>query len=244
MAGLGSRFSKAGYTIPKPLIDVFGYEMIHLVVKNLMPSINIKYQYIFVCQDLHIKQYEIDKKLKSYVSNPIIIGVNSITQGAACTVLAAKHYINNDYPLVIANCDQYINFSLTKFYEFLLDNENDGLIMTMKASGDKWSYINYRNGKMISVVEKKEISSEATTGIYGFRKGHDFVKYAEKMIKSGKTVNNEFYVAPVYTEMINQSKKIETFNIGILEKNMYGLGTPEDLEIFLKNNSLDKLIYI
>ena len=81
------------------------------------------------------------------------------------------------------------------------------------------------------VAEKKVISNNATVGVYYWRYGKDFVKYAEQMIKNNIRVNNEFYVCPVFNEAIRDNKKIKIKNVD----SMWGLGTPEDLDYFLKN---------
>ncbi len=227
MAGRGSRFTEAGYVLPKPLINIKGHPMIEFVIRNIRPI--CEHRFIFICQHEHIEKYNLDKKLRGYSENCEVIPINYITQGAACTVLLAEEYINSDEPLMIANSDQYvdadINCYLRKMEGF------DGLIMTMPSNHPKWSYIKY-NEKLVTLVREKEvISDQATVGIYNYKSGADFVKYAHRMIDKGVRVNGEFYVAPVYNEMIDDGLKITFEDVGL---NMYGLGTPEDLDIFLK----------
>jgi hypothetical protein len=148
----------------------------------------------------------------------------------------AKHYIDNADQLMIANCDQYINVNINQYLDCLTPNV-DGLIMTMKENSNKWSYIELNSQNSITrVVEKEAVSEEATVGIYNYQHGADFVKAAEAMITKNLRVNNEFYVAPAYNEMILAGKNIVYFNIGTLGAGMHGLGTPEDLEIFLMSN--------
>ena len=108
----------------------------------------------------------------------------------------------------------------------------DGLIMTLFADDAKWSFIRYDENNFVTMVREKEvISNEATVGIYNYRRGRDFVSAAHQMIEQNIRVNGEFYVAPVYNEMIRNGKKIVFHNIG---DHMYGLGIPEDLEAFVK----------
>ncbi len=96
----------------------------------------------------------------------------------------------------------------------------------------KWSYIRYDEQGYVTLVREKEvISDQATVGIYNYKHGSDFVKYAKQMIAKEIRVNGEYYVAPVYNEMIEAGGKIRYYDI---RQNMYGLGTPEDLERFLK----------
>jgi len=226
MAGRGSRFAKAGYELPKPLIDVFGHPMIEYVTKNITP--NCEHRFIYICQEEHLRKYELEKKLKQIAPDCIIVTVDHITEGAACTVLLSEKYIDNDDSLMIANSDQFVDTDINKY--LLSIQENDGLIMTMPADDPKWSFIKYdENGFVTMVREKEVISNQATVGIYNYKHGKDFVKYAHRMIEKNIRVNNEFYVAPVYNEMIADGKKIVFCDVG---NKMFGLGVPEDLEFF------------
>ncbi len=227
MAGEGSRFKDAGYTFPKPLIEVNKIPMIQLVIDNL----SIKGNYKFIVKDEHVKKYNIDSMLRIIRPNSDIINVSKTTEGAACTALLAKKYINNDNPLLIANSDQFIKWNSTKTMYNFMTKKIDGGILTFKASHPKWSYAKHDDlGTVLEVAEKKVISNTATVGIYFWRKGSDFVKYAEKMIKKNIRYKNEFYICPVYNEAIKDKKKIIIENI----EEMWGLGTPEDLNSFLK----------
>jgi NDP-sugar pyrophosphorylase family protein len=234
MAGHGSRFSKAGYCDPKPLIPVLGKPMIELVIENLRPS--KKHRFIFICQAEHLKNYPLRTLLIEKAPGCKIIAVSEVTEGAACTVLLVKELIDNHDQLMIANCDQYIQMDIDKYLAVLESEKADGLIMTMKAYDDKWSFVKFNMKKDITLVlEKEVISDEATVGIYNFKHGSDFVKAAELMISLGLRVNNEFYVAPVYNQMIKCGKKIRFYNIGKVGEDMYGLGTPEELNCFLQD---------
>lgn len=229
MAGKGSRFSKAGYEAPKPLIKVGGKEMIRLVIGNLTPQ--IEHRFIFLCLQEHIDKYKIDDKLRLWCPKCIIIPVKEITEGAACTVLLAENYINTDDPLMIANSDQWVDLDINDYLK--LSALSDGLIMTMKATDPKWSYVKFdKKGRIIEVVEKQVVSDVATVGIYNFLHGKDYVEYAHKMISKNIRVNGEFYVAPVYNQMISSGGTLAVYNIGTDIKGMYGLGTPEDLNYF------------
>lgn len=235
MAGHGSRFSKAGYTDPKPLIPVCGKPMIELVIDNLKPSCN--HRFIFICQAEHLHNYPLRNLLEAKAPGCKIIEVSAVTEGAACTVLLAKEYINHVDQLMIANCDQYIDMDINQYLKSLCPDA-DGLIMTMKENSAKWSYIELNSQNEITrVVEKEVVSDEATVGIYNYQHGSDFINAAESMIKKNLRVNNEFYVAPAYNEMIAAGQRIEYFNIGALGNGMHGLGTPEDLQKFLHEMS-------
>lgn len=232
MAGLGSRFAEAGYKDPKPLIPVHGIPMIEVVINNLRPQ--MPHRFIFICQEKHQQQYGIRNFLKSLEPASDVILLNGMTDGAACTVLTAKQFINNAEPLMIANCDQWLNHSINEYLAAFDMTKNAAFIMTMRGSSAKWSYVKRDFARRVcAVVEKQVVSDEATVGIYNFAAGRDFVSAAEAMIEANIRVNNEFYVAPTYTQLAERGMAIGTFSVGTDADGMYGLGTPADLERFL-----------
>lgn len=240
MAGAGSRFAQSGYIDPKPLVSIHGIPMIRWVIKNLSP--NIPHRFIFICQESHIEKYGLKSKLQSWAPGCVVMGVNGLTEGAACTVLHARTLIDSDNPLMIANSDQYIDFSIDRYLERLHTRNLDGLIMTMTSNDPKWSFVGCDSqGLVNTVVEKEVISNEATVGIYNFRKGSDFVLAADQMISKKLKVKNEYYVAPTYNQLIAHNAKIGIYNIGGESSGMYGLGTPADLQLFLNNELSQKV---
>lgn len=233
MAGAGSRFAKAGYKDPKPLIAVHGKPMIQVVIENLRPE--CEHRFIFICQKEHVEEYSLKNKLNVWALNSEIVIIDGLTDGAACTVLKAKHLINTEDELMIANSDQYVDIDINSYLRHGWDKNLDGLIMTMYALDPKWSYALVGEGNFVKkVVEKEVVSNEATVGIYNFKFGKDFVSAAEEMIALDMRVNNEFYVAPVYNMIIEKNARIGVYNIGSVGNGMYGLGTPADLDIFLE----------
>jgi len=230
MAGAGSRFAKVGYTFPKPLIEVRGKPMIQVVVEAL----NVEATYTYVVQKEHYEKYNLQYLLNLLTPNCNIVQVDGITEGAACTTLLAKEFINNDEPLIMTNSDQMILWDSNEtLYAFTNDNA-DGGIVTFPATHPKWSFAKLgEDGYVCEVAEKKPISEHATAGIYYWKHGSDYVKYAEQMIAKDIRVNNEFYVCPVYNEAIGDGKKIRIKEIS--SNDMWGLGTPEDLNYFLEN---------
>lgn len=232
MAGRGSRFAKAGYENPKPLIDVKGKPMIQVVIENLKPAQDHKF--IFICQNEHVEAYGLTDLLGGLAPGCEIVGIDGVTDGAACTVLMAKDYIDNDDPIMIANSDQYVDISIDDYLAEVDSRNLDGLIMTMKADDKKWSFAKVDNdGFVTEVKEKVVISNDATVGIYNFSKGKSFVEHAEAMIEAKELQNGEYYVAPVYNRLITKGLKIGIYDIGSEADGMYGLGIPADLDLFL-----------
>ena len=228
MAGAGSRFEKAGYTFPKPLIEVDGKPMIQVIVENL----NIDAQHIFIVQKEHYEKYNLQYLLNLIAPGCEIVQVDGVTEGAACTTLLAKEFINNDEPLLTANSDQFVEWNSNEFLYSMQASGVDGGILTFESVHPKWSFAKLdENGFVSEVAEKKPISDKATVGVYYWAKGSDYVKYAEQMIANDTRVNGEFYVCPVFNEAVSDKKKIKTFHVD----KMWGLGTPEDLEVFLND---------
>ena len=232
MAGLGSRFANAGYDKPKPFIDVNGKPMI----VNILENINIQNaKYILIARKEHLIQ---EAQLVSQIEeefNAVFIGIDKLTEGAACTILFARHFINNDSPLLIANSDQIVDFNLNKFIDDCFYRSLSGSILVFKDStkNSKWSYvIKNQNGYVLEVKEKEPISDLATVGIYFFTKGSEFVNAAIEMIIHNDRVANEFYTCPVYNYLISNKNPIGTFEIPF--EAMHGIGTPEDLNIYMK----------
>ncbi len=228
MAGAGSRFESAGFSFPKPLIDVNGKPMIQVVVENL----NVEANYIYVVQKSHREKYNLDTLLNLITPNCSIIEVDGLTEGAACTTLLAKSLIDNNQPLLMANSDQFIEWDSNDFMYKMIEQNNDCGIVTFNSTHPKWSFVKTNDsGYVTEVAEKKPISNIATAGIYYWKRGSDYVKYAEQMIAKNIRINNEFYVCPAFNEAIQDNKRIRTYNI----ETMWGLGTPEDLNNFLQN---------
>jgi HAD superfamily hydrolase (TIGR01509 family) len=226
MAGAGKRFSDAGFGLPKPLIDVNGKPMIQCVVDNL----NIDANFIFVVQKEHYHKFNLETYLNLIAPNCKIILTDGVTEGAACTTLLAKEFINNDSHLIIANSDQLVEWDSCEFMHYMLSKNLDGGILTFVDNNPKWSYaLTDDSGYVTQVAEKKVISNEATVGIYYWKTGSEYVRLAEQMISKNIRVNNEFYVCPVFNEACLDHMKIKTFPINT----MHGLGTPEDLKKYL-----------
>lgn len=232
MAGLGSRFAKEGYSKPKPFIDVNGKPMIVRVLDNLhYPGAH----YFLIAQKEHIiKEMELVSQIEREYS-VTFIGIDKLTEGTACTVLYARKFINSNIPLLIANSDQIVDFDIGKFLEDCFDRNLDGSILTFidKELSPKWSFAKLNENHLVTQVKEKEAISEfATVGIYLFTKGSDFVNGAIDMIIQNDRVNNEFYTCPVYNYLIDIDARIGIYQIDSCAMN--GIGTPEDLERYLK----------
>lgn len=235
MAGKGSRFLEQGFSFPKPLISIKNKPMIQVVLENIA----IEAKFIFIVLKEHSEKYNLRNLLKLCTKNNCeIVEIDEITEGAASTSLLAKKYINNDKGLIIANSDQFIKWDSSATMYEMVTSKIDGGILTFKSTHPKWSFAKVdKNNFVIEVAEKNPISTNATVGIYYWKQGLDYVKYAEQMIAKNVRVNNEFYICPVYNEAIQDNKKIIIKEID----EMWGLGTPEDLSEFSDSDHYKKL---
>lgn len=233
MAGRGSRFAVAGYRDPKPLIDVFGKAMIEAVIENLTPKQPC--QFIFICQRQHYIDYDLEAVFnRSLGGSWKCIQIEGVTEGAACTVLKAAELIDSENALIVANSDQLVDCDISSFVERAQSSNVDGLIMTFPAEDEKWSYVSIdASGYAVEVAEKRRIAPHATVGIYHFASGSAFIRAANEMMRKDVRVNGEFYVAPVYNEMIQRGERIALW--GIEESAMHGIGTPDDLVSYFES---------
>ncbi|MFQ3676439.1 MAG: glycosyltransferase family 2 protein [Fimbriimonadaceae bacterium] len=218
MAGAGSRFVTAGYHIPKPFIPIKGRAMIEHVLEN----VGVPGAKFYLLSRIEHLTYVANTTIPSRQDVSFVL-VNQPTEGAACTVLRAERFIDNDEPLLIANSDQWVRYDVAAWQKLIGDC--DGAIMTFWADHPKWSSAREEDGRVTEVAEKKVISEHATVGIYYFRRGSDWVRGAKQMIAKNIRVNNEFYVCPVFNELVAELD-IRIFPV----EAMYGLGTPEDLQ--------------
>jgi NDP-sugar pyrophosphorylase family protein len=241
MAGRGERFARLGYAKPKPLLPVLGHEMIRLVIANLRPASH-PHRFVFVCLQEHLERYPLATMLATWAPDARIVTVPGITSGAAATVLAAREHLASDDPLMIANCDQLVDLPIDRYLDRLTHDDLDGLIMTMPADDPKWSFVRRGpSGLVDEVAEKRVISREATVGIYNFKRGSDFCRAADAMIAKRIRTNGEYYVAPVYNEMIRTGMRIGAYELHPPAA-MYGIGTPEDLAAFEREGAGKALV--
>lgn len=231
MAGEGSRFVRAGYSKPKPFIDVAGRTMIETVMANLALE---GAHYILLIRKEHIAAEPVTIGRLRALGNVEIVSIDGPTEGTACTVLQARQLIDDETPLLIANCDQIVDFSCADFVAECWSRGLDGSILCFdNPAGDpKWSFAKTgKDGLVVEVAEKRAISKLATVGIYLFRSGRDFVSGAIDMIARNERINNEFYTCPIYNHIVGHGGRIGVHRVG--EEAMHGLGVPDDLIKYL-----------
>lgn len=228
MAGRGSRFADAGWKSPKPLIDVMGKPMYAWATDGL--PLERAEQLIFICLEEHLHDLQFERDIRSRYEqySPVIIELGEVTSGQLCTVLKAREQIDGDAPLLIFNADTYCPTTLATALDRWQERA-DGILDVFAADGDRWSFVRMDEvGRVVETAEKRRISSWATTGLYYFKNGGEFVKQADQMIADDDRVNGEFYVAPLYNRMIAAGMDIRANVV----PEVWVLGTPEDLQHF------------
>jgi RpiB/LacA/LacB family sugar-phosphate isomerase len=225
IAGKAQRFIDAGYTMPKPLIMANTKHIIDWAVE----SINVENSnLIFAVRLDHIYNFSIDEILKEKFGNDIkIVVIDRVTRGSVETCLLAEQYIDNDMPLIIYTPDVYFQ---PQFDPSSIDATLDGFLLTFKANSPAHSYVEMgKDGYAIRTAEKEVISQNAAVGVYHYKTGAMFVKYAKQLIEDDIRVKNEFYICPMYNLMIKDGCKI---GVAPTEK-MHVLGTPAEMEFFV-----------
>lgn len=231
LAGKSARFQERGHTFPKPLLEIGHRSMIELVLQNLAPPAPV--QFTFICRKEHLSQFYLGDMLRLLAPGCRIIALENETAGALCSVLLAVDHLAPDEEIIIANGDQIIQTGLAPFYAACRKPGVDGCILTFTATHPRWSFAKTdENGKVTAVAEKRPISKQATAGLYYFRRARELVAGAERMILKGLTTSGQFFVCPVYNELILAGQNVVTHHLP--EGSMHSLGTPEDVDVYLK----------
>lgn len=233
-AGRGVRFRNVGITTPKPLILVENIPLLVWAIGNFEINSSDKV-WIIIQKNDQIEEFIHTNFPKLYKQCNFIV-LKEITSGPATTVSMALNNVNDYEPILIANTDQYVFKNLSDFTKSVDDSKSQGTIMTMEAGGNQWSYVSRGQDNAVErVVEKQQISDEATVGIYGFKESRFFKDAYANMRANENTVNGEYYVAPSYNYLIKCGLTVSTFHIGKYGDDITGTGTPEDLNQFAKD---------
>jgi NDP-sugar pyrophosphorylase family protein len=214
--------------MPKPLINVLGRPMYSWAADGL--PLDKAHQIIFICLGEHLAACNLEADIHQRYGryNPRIVPVESVTRGQACTVLLARESIDNDEPLLIFNADTYCPTTLTAALD-RYDPPADGVLDVFEVAGDRWSFVRCDpSGRVVETAEKRRISNLASTGLYYFRRGSDFVRHADAAIAAEETTGGEFYVAPLYNRLVAAGAQVRANQVN----EVWALGTPEDLDRF------------
>jgi len=230
MAGLGSRFQQAGYTVPKPLIEVRGRPMYAWATDSLPLEFATRLIFILLASQPEFPRLRADIQRRYAKHNPVVLEVPALTAGQAVTVLRAEEFIAHDEPLLIHNADTA--FTIDSAWAQQAWRQNcDGALLVFPSDEKRWSYAREgADGWVTEVREKEVISPWASTGTYWFRRGADFTRLAGERVRIGRKEAAEYYVGPLYNDLIAAGGRVKVFPI----ERLYCFGTPEDYERTLR----------
>jgi NDP-sugar pyrophosphorylase family protein len=231
MAGRGSRFDGSVHTVPKPFIEVFpGVRMVELVMHYTEPS--SLHRFIFICREEHAKAFHLKALFLSH-KNSVVVTTDTITEGPACSVLLAEKYFDSEDELLIAYCDDYLNINIDNFLQINRMRNSDGGMLLYPSQNPRDSYaVTDASGRVLETAEKKIISPFGTAGLYYFKHGNEFARYAKQMIAKDRRSDGEFYVCPVFNELIEAGKLVTAQKIS--SNFNLAMGTPTELDVFIR----------
>ena len=220
IAGNGQRFIDAGYSAPKPLIEINGKTILDRSLESVkIDNCNL----IFIIREDHCKEHNLNLVLRSKYKDCKIVIIPGLTDGALSTCLLAKEHIDNDEPLIIFTPDCYFEPQIDPEK---IDEELDGMVCVFESDSPAHSYVLLDKEYVSDIAEKEVISNLAIGGLYYWKKGSNFVKYGSEMIERNERVKGEFYIAPVFNKFIEKGR-----HVGIDRNTRHDImGTPEDLE--------------
>lgn len=239
MAGKGDRFKKIGIYTPKPLINVIDRPMFYWALDSFQNQF-LNPNFIFICLKDDIEKFPIEEAMYNYVPDAKLVVIDSLTSGQAETVLYSEPYLNIKEPLLIYNCDTYLQSNISRSIK-QLGNEIDGLIFVSPSSDQAFSYVilDENNEHVVGIEEKKVVSKLASTGLYHFTNPLTYIDAAEDYLL--KNINNEkeYYISSIYNYLISKGLKFKPD----LVNTFFPLGTPNQLASSMKK-LLEKKIQV
>jgi NDP-sugar pyrophosphorylase family protein len=235
MTGLGKRFKEAGYTDPKPLIDVDGKPMIEHVIGLFPGETNV----LAICNSVHLVETNLRSELTRICPTAMILSVPYRGKGPVDTVLYVDDFISDDDEVIVSYCDYGTEWDYQRFLEEARSNRADGSIACYRGfhphhlGPDCYAYVQETDRWASAIQEKKpftenKLNEFASNGTYYFRTGKLLKEFAWKLVQSGETIRGEFYVSMIYNHMLTAGLKVRVFEI----ERMLQWGTPLDLQTY------------
>ena len=234
MAGEGSRFAKAGWTTPKPLIELRGVPLFQRAIGSVaLPGVEMKYS--FIVRQEHIDNQHIDRMIQEILPEAWIFSVLKTTRGAVETCLVAEAAIDDDDAVVVMDCDLEFrsvgyNQLVSKALSLPADEADGGALVSFESDNPRYSYaLVDDDGRVLRTAEKEPISNHALCGAYFFGSGKDFKRIAHQLLDDGTHGKAEFYVSLLYNYLLAEGKIVR---LATMEE-YYSYGTPEELKNYL-----------
>jgi NDP-sugar pyrophosphorylase family protein len=236
LSGDNKPFLDAGFTYPKPLIEIHGKTILQYVIESIKPLINHGWELVAVLRKEDVQRFHLDKVVELLSPKSKIVAINSQTSGAACSVLLAGSHFQPEDRILIINGDQILNHPISETINKFISSKLDAGVITFPDVHPRWSFVKCDvNNMVVEAAEKRPISNNATAGIYYFSKYDDFFASCKKMIQKNANIDGNFYVCPIFNEMILSGKKI---GVEQIQRNQYWpLSSPKDIQEFESHTS-------
>jgi dTDP-glucose pyrophosphorylase len=238
MAGRGSRFYEAGYTVPKYEIMAHGRSLFDWSILSLRNFLTPDSRVIFVCLEKNNSARYVRQQSQALgICDVHVVELSQLTDGQATSAYLSRELWQLTEPLLIYNIDTYVNPDALKPSD--IPAKSDGWLPCFQAPGDHWSFVKLgQAGWAEDVVEKKRISNFASVGLYWFARAGEYVSaYDQFFSNPTNLVRGERYIAPMYRQMIADCANVSITDLPI--QNVHALGTPAELEIFLAHDFKD-----
>ncbi|MBQ9181610.1 MAG: glycosyltransferase family 2 protein [Bacilli bacterium] len=232
MGGAGSRFSKQGFSKPKPLLEIFDKPFFYWSTRSIEKYVELESLTFVVLKD-HVEKFQIDLEIKKYFKDAKIIVLDHILNGAVLTCLEGIKNIKDDFPIVFNDCDHIFYSSVFNKYcnEFNFETI-DGALLTFESNDPKFSFLELNSeGNVTRTVEKQAISNKAICGAYYFKNAETFINNANEYLNNCNY--NEYFVSGVYNIMAKHNKIIKHFDVD----SHLAFGTPEEYSEALNHES-------
>ena len=231
MAGEGSRFRNAGWTTPKPLIELKGKPLVVRAIESVRVD-GAPMKYSFIVRKEHIDDYGVDKSIKAILPEANIYSVEKTTRGAVETCLIAEEGIADDDAVVVMDCDlEFDSKEYRRLIEAVLNETGDeargGALVSFESDEPKYSYAEVGDDGLVKrTAEKEVISNHALCGAYFFASGREFKAAAHRLLDEPVMLKPEFYVSLLYNYLLRDGSPVR-----LATMEMYrSYGTPEELK--------------
>jgi len=234
IAGSSSLFVNAGYTYPKPLIEINGIPMVQRVIESA-GAVEDEYQFVFIIREQDALKFHLDNTLRLLAPKSEVIKLKKDTKGGLCSVLMALDKVKSDDSLIIINGDQILDVSFEQILNYWKKQQADAGIVTFNSVHPRWSYARIENGQVVQTAEKNPISNYAMVGYYYFSHAATFFEAAFQVIKNDVQIDGNYYFSPVINEYVLLNKKVLNYKIEASQHHSFY--SPQMIEEFEKNSS-------
>ncbi|MFM2230554.1 MAG: hypothetical protein RL607_1812 [Bacteroidota bacterium] len=231
LAGSSELYTNAGFSYPKPLVEIDGKPMIQVVIEQFQ-SITEPFQAVFILKDEDVRKFHLDNTIRLLAPNSEIVKLKNDTKGALCSILMTIDSLSDDDRILVLNGDQIINHNFQSILQSFDERKADVGIVTFPSVHPRWSYARIEQGEVVQTAEKNPISNAAIAGFYFFAKAQDFFANAFQCILDDVQINGNFFTSSVINEYILKNQKVLDF--GINKTDYHSFYAPQNLQEYLK----------